>query len=132
VKSSLGQRNTRQREVVFQVFRSAGRPLTVNEIHELAVAQHDRIGVATVYRTVKLLAEAGQITEVHLPNEQLRYELADAHGHHHHHCACQQCGKVFCLDLCPVGLPDDTVLPDGFLVQGHAVTLYGICADCRN
>ena len=56
-----------------------------------------------------------------------RYESA---GHaHHHHFQCEACGRVFDVHACPGDL--SSMAPAGFQVSHHELTLYGLCADCR-
>ncbi len=124
----LGQRRTQQREAILAAICDAAGPLTVDEIHELAQQKVANLGIATVYRTVKLLLDMSQIRIVTLPDGQARYEAADL-GHHHHF-RCRKCGQVFDLDLCPISLPEGTQLPGGFHVEDHEVTLYGTCPQC--
>lgn len=123
----LGTRRTRQRDALVGLIRAASGPLSVPELMEQANAGAERVGIATVYRTVKLLSESGQVRAVTLPDGGTRYERA-ALGHHHHF-HCRQCDRVFDLDLCPVHLHAGD-LPAGFAVESHEVTLLGLCADC--
>ncbi|GGL67852.1 transcriptional repressor [Deinococcus aerolatus] len=120
-------RSTRQRDVIAQVLGRAPGPLAVTEIFELAQGDLPGLGIATVYRTLKLLTGQGQIHPVTLDGETL-YE-ASGKGHHHHF-SCNHCGRVFTLHTCPVTLPSGTVYPGGFVVEAHEVTLYGQCPDC--
>lgn len=106
---------------------SAGRPLLPSEI--LAEAQRDvpALGLATVYRNLKQLTEVGEIQLVELPGEPPRYELA---GHkHHHHFRCNTCNRVFDVHACPGDM--QKLVPRGFRVESHELTLYGSCSDCR-
>lgn len=121
------QRSTRQRDVISRVLDTAEGPLAVAEV--LGRAQDDLpgLGIATVYRTLKLLTDQGRIHPVTLDGETL-YE-ASGRGHHHHF-SCTHCGKVFTLHTCPVALPRGTVYPGGFIVEAHEVTLYGRCPEC--
>lgn len=120
-------RTTRQRDVISRVLEHAEGPLTVGDVLERA--QHDlpALGIATVYRTLKLLTEQNRIHPVVLDGETL-YE-ASGKGHHHHF-SCNRCGRVFTLHTCPVSLPSGTVYDGGFVVQSHEVTLYGLCPEC--
>ncbi len=120
-------RSTRQRDVIARVLDAAPGPLAVPEV--LSRAQHDLpgLGIATVYRTLKLLTDQKRIHPVTLDGET-RYETAGK-GHHHHF-SCTRCGRVFTLHTCPVALPSGTVYPGGFIVEAHEVTLYGRCPDC--
>lgn len=122
------ERSTRQRHSIRSVMETAGRPLLPSEI--LTEAQRDvpALGQATVYRNIKQLLEAGEIQSVELPGEPPRYELV---GHkHHHHFQCRGCGRVFDVHACPGDM--QKLAPDGFTVDGHELTLYGLCSDCSH
>src|SRR5690606_18274023 len=95
--TALGQRRTSQRDAITRVIREAPGPLTVDEIHARAKRRVRGLGIATVYRAVKLLLESGDIAAVTLPDGQTRYEAGDL-GHHHHF-RCRACGKVYDLDV---------------------------------
>ena len=120
------QRNTRQRQAIKQVIERADRPLSPQEIHEAAAREAEGLGIATVYRTIKSLVEAGELTAVDVPGEPPRYEPAGKDHHHHFHCT--RCGRVFEVEDCPGKLQD--LAPRGFRVEGHHLTLYGACAEC--
>lgn len=121
------QRSTRQRDVISRVLDTAEGPLGVAEVLGRAQGDLPGLGIATVYRTLKLLTDQGRIHPVTLDGETL-YE-ASGRGHHHHF-SCTTCGKVFTLHTCPVALPRGTVYPGGFIVEAHEVTLYGRCPQC--
>jgi Fur family transcriptional regulator, ferric uptake regulator len=123
------QRNTRQRETILGVIQHASGPLGVMEILERSRTQIPGLGLATVYRTLALLKSGAQVIEVNLPGEESRFEAGERH-HHHHHFVCQNCHKVFELETCPVGIPTGSVLPGGFRVADHHLTLYGSCPQC--
>jgi Fur family transcriptional regulator, ferric uptake regulator len=120
------ERNTRQRAAIRDAIALAGRPLLPLEV--LAAAQTDvpALGIATVYRTLKALADEGLIGAVNLPGHNTRYELAAVH--HHHHFVCKQCQKVFDVHACPGDLGG--LAPKGFTVEDHDLTLYGRCGEC--
>ncbi|MCD0169581.1 Fur family transcriptional regulator [Deinococcus sp. 23YEL01] len=120
-------RSTRQRDVITRIMQAAQGPLAVADVLDRARSDLPGLGIATVYRTLKLLTEQGRIHPVTLDGETL-YE-ASGQGHHHHF-SCQDCGRVFTLHTCPVALPSGTVYPGGFIVRAHEVTLYGQCPDC--
>lgn len=126
--TQLGQRQTRQREAIFQVIEVANGPLSVPEIHERACVLFPRLGIATVYRTVKLLQEAGRIQSVVLPTGDTRYEETGL-GHHEHF-QCRKCEQVFDINVCPVHFPKGQPIAGGFIVEDHELTIYGLCPDC--
>lgn len=126
--SQLGQRQTRQRDVLFQIINDTKGPLSVADIYQQAKESLPHLGIATVYRAMKLMLETKQILQVNMPSGETRYESAFL-GHHDHF-QCNKCHKVFDLDNCPLGLQSGTTLPGGFVVEGHEMTLFGLCADC--
>ncbi|MGM9999011.1 MAG: Fur family transcriptional regulator [Candidatus Bruticola sp.] len=120
------RRGTKQRKVICQVVQDADRPLSPQEILQVAQKHLPNLGIATVYRSVKYLTEEGVFKTVELPGEGMRYEISGKHHHHHFHC--KACGKVYEIDCC-IGA-DTHNIPSGFSVDEHVVFLYGICADC--
>lgn len=119
-------RDTRQRRAIRAAFLAADRPLDPNEVLELAAGEHGGLGIATVYRNIKILLDEGWLTTVELPGEVTHYELAGKAHHHHFHC--KSCGKVFELNAC---LPNvQKLAPPGFRVAGHDLLLYGDCREC--
>jgi Fur family ferric uptake transcriptional regulator len=128
---ALGQRQTRNREAIYHVLRSARGPLTVPEIHERTRKTRlgARTGIATIYRTINLLLEKDLIREVILPSGETRYESSESREHHHHF-KCNRCQSVFDLEICPVGLPEGTTIPGGFRIESHELTLFGTCPEC--
>ena len=128
-KASVGIRKTNQREGVFQVLKESNGPLTPQEILEQTLKITSNVGIATIYRTIKLLAEAKEIIHVTLPDGQSRYEIA--HLDHHHHFKCRTCLKIFDLEHCPIEIGKNLLLPNGFKMEGHEITLFGVCSTCQ-
>ena len=118
--------STRQREVILNILRQSGRPLTPQEIREQAGQDSAGIGLATVYRALKTFIAQGEILPVEIPGVSPCYEPADR-GHHHHF-ICQHCRQVFDLHGCVDDL--EALAPANFQVQRHEIILYGICAAC--
>ncbi|HYL26900.1 MAG TPA: transcriptional repressor [Candidatus Nitrosotalea sp.] len=125
-KSVEGSRRTRQREALSAALEDAERPLSVDELLEIASRRVEGLGVATVYRTVAAMMESGAISAVEIPGEPARYELAGKA--HHHHFQCESCDRVFDLKGCVENVRK--LAPPKFRVREHAVTLYGLCAGC--
>lgn len=120
------RRNTNQRRAIRDAIANADRPLDIQEILDGAVGQTPGLGVATVYRTIKLLLEEGWITSVSLPGEPPRYELAGKPNHHHFHC--RDCGRLFELPVRDELLSG--LAPKGFVLDSRDLVLSGHCADC--
>lgn len=118
--------STRQREVILNILRQSGRPLTPAEIREQASQDSAGIGLATVYRALKAFMAQGEVVQVEIPGASPSYEPADR-GHHHHF-ICQHCRQVFDLQGCVHDL--ESLAPVNFQVQRHDIILYGVCAGC--
>ena len=121
------ERSTRQRTAIRSVIDAAGRPLSPQEVLQAAQAEVPALGLATIYRNLKQMVEAGEILAVTLPGESPRYEAAQ-HAHHHHF-QCTTCKRVFDVHDCPGDLA--TLAPKGFTVERHEITLYGRCDQCQ-
>lgn len=121
-------RNTRQRDVIREALVDAGRPLSPRELLVLARRRLPGIGIATIYRTLHLLAREGAIVPVELPGEAARYEVAGK-GHHHHF-RCRKCTRIYEIEGCALAGGAAGVVPAGFSIEDHEVVLYGVCAAC--
>lgn len=120
------QRDTAQRRAIRRALRESGRPLGALEVLESSRRHAPKLGLATVYRTLKALGAEGEVATVELPGAAPRYEAAGK-GHHHHF-LCGGCGKVFELDGCLGSLKG--LLPRGFRMSSHELLLHGRCRGC--
>jgi Fur family transcriptional regulator, ferric uptake regulator len=102
------------------------RPLAAAEVLAAARRQQPRLGLATVYRALRDLGAAGEITEVGVPGEPPRYERAGLKHHHHFHC--DACGRVFDLEGCAAGIR--ALVPAGYEPRAHELTFFGLCPEC--
>jgi len=120
------QRKTKQRAAIQAAIENNSHPLSVEELHAIAAKEVENLGIATVYRALKALCEEGIIQRIEIPGEQPRYEAG--HLHHHHHAYCNRCDKVFEAEGCFSKI--DSLAPNGFAVERHEITFYGVCATC--
>jgi Fur family ferric uptake transcriptional regulator len=121
----MKERHTRQKQIVAQLLQDIDRPLTVPEILALGQKRMPGLGVATVYRSIRRLLETAEIQSVIIPGDPVRYEAAK---HHHHHFKCNGCEKVYELEGCVGDL--QTIVPRGFRMEAHDLTVYGQCRAC--
>lgn len=122
---------TRQRIEILGVFLSAKRHLGVEDVYRIVKKKAVRAGYTTVFRTMKLLREAGIAKEVNLGGKILKYECK--HGHEHHdHLVCLECGSfVEALDPEIEKLQDKLCSKFGFTPRRHRMEIFGICRRCR-
>ena len=104
----------------------ADGPLSAAEVLEAFDARGRRPGIATVYRALNAGVADGTLREVALGDGPTRFEPADR-GHHHHF-ACDDCGRVVDIAGCPGRLQQ--MLPPGFTLSDHDITLRGRCDRC--
>ncbi len=129
--SGRGLKSTRQRDVVLNAFVSAGRHLSAEELYLLVKKSNPGIGYATVYRTLKLLAEAGLADERRFEDGFTRYEYNASDGHHDH-LICTRCGRILEFENERIEqLQQDVARKNRFKVQSHKLELYGLCSDCQ-
>lgn len=122
----MENRRTSQGSAITKVVRDATGPLRPLEILELASRIVPTLGIATVYRQLRRLQDAGQVRAVDLGVNDVRYEPTDR-GHHHHF-LCSECEEAFDIHGCAEGISE--MVPPGFMVQTHEITLYGQCEEC--
>lgn len=120
---------TKQREVVLQVIRAAGRHLTANEVFDEAKQLLPTISFATVYNSLRYLKDAGHIAEVNFGGGASRF---DAKTERHDHAVCTNCGKLIDMDLeLPQELVETAARFSNFKPESLHLTLRGLCPDCR-
>ena len=122
------QRLTKQRQIIESILRNTRRPLLPKELLSSAQQTMPQLGIATIFRNLKKLVEEGKVNIVDLPGDSPRYERSDI-GHHHHF-KCRECQKVYEVFGCPGNL--EQMIPDGFQLTDHDITLFGLCASCSN
>jgi Fur family ferric uptake transcriptional regulator len=129
--SGQGLKSTRQRDVVLNAFVSAGRHLSAEELYLLVKKSNPGIGYATVYRTLKLLAEAGLADERRFEDGFTRYEYNASDGHHDH-LICTRCGRIIEFENERIEqLQQDVARKNRFQVKSHKLELYGLCVACQ-
>ncbi len=127
---SRGLRMTPQREQIMDIFLHEAGHLTTEELYLRIQSLDPSLGQATVYRTVKLLCEAGVAREVRFGDGVARYEKSSEA--HHDHLICERCGKnLEVLDPEIERLQEALARAHGFVPTFHRLYLYGICSECR-
>ncbi len=126
-----GLKHSRQRELVAEVFFAAGGHLAVEQLVQRVRAEDPRVSVATVYRTMKLLAECGLAVARQFDGGQARYEPVVGRAHHDH-LICTGCGEIVEFANPRIeALQARVAASHGFEVESHKLELYGRCGRCR-
>lgn len=121
---------TNQREMILQELRKSKEHLTADELYECVKKTMPRISLATVYRNLEILSEAGIIAKLEVSGRQKRF---DSDISHHDHIFCVQCQRVdnFSLDREKLGLQHLQSV-NGYTVTGYRLEFVGLCKKCRD
>jgi Fur family transcriptional regulator, ferric uptake regulator len=126
----VGVRPTSQRVIVLTELMGERNDLTAQQLHQRLRSRGERLGLATVYRTLGLLAEEGVIDSLsHRPGELCYRWCGEGH---HHHLVCSGCHQVVELDECELEPWLERIsAAHGFVATGHRLEVSGLCGDCR-
>ena len=132
ILAPAGRRTTNQRAVILEVLRHNVGHLDADEVYRLAKQQDPRLSLSTVYRTLSLLKQLGEVDELHLAEEHHHYEARAIGSSEHYHQVCLGCGHVveFASDLTDK-LSDEQATAKGFSITGVHIDLAGYCGACR-
>ena len=125
-----GLRVTRQRLLVLEALAGEPHDATAQQIHERLRGAGERVGLATVYRTLGSLRDAGAIDALSHHRGETCFRLcSDAH---HHHLLCSECHRVIELADCDLqDWLDEVAAAHGFVASDHQLEITGVCASCR-
>jgi Fur family transcriptional regulator, ferric uptake regulator len=122
-------KNSKPRSDILDVFLTSEGHLSAQELYDRVKRKNPRVGFATVYRTLKLLAESGLARSLDYGDGTQRYE-PDRFQHHHIICtACNRTIEFLSPEL--AGLLQDVQQSHDYLPQPHAVRILSMCQDCN-
>ena len=122
-------RMTNQREIILRELRKSKRHLSADELYDIVKKVMPRISLATVYRNLEILSEAGMIGKLEISGRQKRfdYEVSD-----HDHIYCIVCHRVDNLTIERKSVDSEELgAGAGYSVTGYRVEIVGICPECQ-
>ena len=123
------RRNTWQRSAVREFLESNDDFKTAQQVHLELTNLGDRIGLATVYRALQSMVDAGELDFVRTPGGEAAYRACTPG--HHHHLVCRECAYTVEIGAEAVEEWAGTVAAKhGFTDAGHELEIFGLCADC--
>ena len=125
-----GLRPTRQRLAILRAVAGQGKPVTAQELYSKLRGPRGGPGLATVYRTLRSLSDAGLLRTFPAGEGEVAYRLCEPG--HHHHLICERCGQVVEIPSCEVeewaaGVAERR----GFVATHHQADIFGLCGTCR-
>lgn len=127
-----GLKYTKQREIIFETILNSDRHMNAEELHDVVSKNHpdEKIGIATVYRTLAFLEESRLISSISLDRDGKKFESNAKE--HHDHLICSKCGKIIeFVDEDIENKQEKIAKNHGFKLLNHTMYLYGICKDCQ-
>lgn len=124
------QRNTKQRGAVLRSLAEAPGFRSAQEIHAQLRAAGNKIGLATVYRTLQTFSETGDVDVVRREDGEAIYRRCST-AEHHHHLVCRDCGYSVEIDNDEVeSWAARSARKHGFSDVTHDLEIFGTCQRC--
>lgn len=123
-----GRRNSRPRRLVREYMDNCEVFISAQQVHDDLRERGDKVGLATVYRNLQAMAEAGEVDVLRHEDEMLFRKCGTLH---HHHLVCRNCGLTV-----EIGGPAverwaaKAASDNGFVEVTHSIELFGLCATC--
>ena len=123
-------RPTRQRRAVSDVLSTITKFSSAQEVHAVLSSKGEKVGLATVYRTLQALAETGAIDVLRNEDGEALYRACSTD--HHHHLVCTVCNKTTEIAAPEVEIWTEKIAREqGYLISGHTIEVFGLCKNCR-
>lgn len=128
---AAGLKTTAQRNHILDAFLSTDRHVSIEDVYVLANRGKRRVGFATVWRTMRLIADCGLAREVAFDDGVSRFE--HTHGKsHHHHMICTECKAVIEFTSRRMDAVERSIAREyEFEPQSHRFEIFGLCKNCR-
>lgn len=124
-------RVTSQRVIVLEAMMREPNDVNANALFERLRKDHPKLGLATIYRTLSTLAEAGVLDRLHHGADGACFRYCEPG--HHHHLTCRSCHAVVELRDCDLDAWARKIArKHGFSEVEHRMELDGLCRTCRD
>ena len=123
-------RITPQRVAILKVFMSSREHPGVEQVYEQVRVNFPTTSLATVYKTVHLLKDIGEILEIGCADGGNRYDGNKPYPHPH--LICTQCKSIVDPEV-PLleQLKTEVAATSGYRIVSHQVDFFGICPSCQ-
>ncbi|MCC2592702.1 transcriptional repressor [Tessaracoccus sp. OS52] len=122
-------RQTWQRAAVRDLLGRMPEFRTAAQVHDDLKQLGDKVGLATVYRALQAMADAGEVDVLRTPDGESAYRRCS--GGHHHHLVCRECAAT--VEISARSVEDwahNVAAEHGFTDAGHEIEIFGLCAEC--
>ncbi|MBE7028253.1 MAG: transcriptional repressor [Ruminococcaceae bacterium] len=119
-------KHSKQRDMILEYLKGTKSHPTPEHIFDDLRNDHPELGIATVYRNLKMLYSQGLIKKLNLGEGADRY---DADTSNHYHFLCESCGSV--SDLNDNDLVINFKNENAMKIKSHEVYVFGLCPECN-
>lgn len=125
-----GYRLTPQRMAVLRILAASEGHPSVEQIYDQVKADFPMTSLGTIYKTVTLLREMGEVLELGFSDDSNRYDGNKPYPHPH--LVCIRCKSIIDPDIPTLGiLPQEVEERTGYQIVSHRLDFYGICPWCQ-
>lgn len=122
-------RATRQRLAIAELLSGLHDFRSAQEIHAALRSRGEGIGLTTVYRSLALMVEIGDVDVLNRENGEAVYLWCSRQ--HHHHLVCRLCGHAIEITGPTVERwAEELAERYGYTKISHTLEVYGLCPDC--
>ena len=127
---NLNFRITPQRVAILKIFLNSQDHPGVEQVYAQVKADFPSTSLATVYKTVNLLKEVGEILEIGFADGGNRYDGNKPYPHPH--LICTRCKKIMDPDIGPIDqMTHELEQTSGYRIVSHQIEFFGICPACQ-
>ncbi|OEU59026.1 MAG: transcriptional repressor [Desulfuromonadales bacterium C00003094] len=124
-------RITPQRLTILKVFLNSTEHPSVERVYEQVIVDFPTTSLATVYKTVNLLKEIGEILEIGFADGRNRYDGNKPYPHPH--LICMKCKTIMDPEVSNLDhLTTEVEQASGYRILSHQLEFFGICPACQN
>lgn len=124
-------KQTKQRKHIVAQFLKMSNHVDVEDLYQKVRLEGHNIGLATIYRTLNLLKDAGLVNQHSFSDGRAVFEISKPGGHHDH-LVCTKCGRIDEFENEEIEeLQSKIAEQRGFILSSHRLELYGTCATCE-
>ena len=125
-----GHRLTPQRMAVLKILAASEEHLSVEQIYERVKVDFPMTSLATIYKTVTLLKEMGEVLELGFSHDSNRYDGNKPYPHPH--LICTKCRNIVDPQVTTLSeLPQEVAQSTGYRIVSHRLDFFGICPQCQ-
>jgi Fur family peroxide stress response transcriptional regulator len=125
-----GQRVTAQRMAVLEALTTDRKHPGIEDIYARVKEDFPMISLATVYKTINMLEEIGEVMELNTGEDHHRYD--GFRPYPHPHLICTRCRRIIDIEAVDLEKIAQKVAHDtGYSIQSERLDIYGICPECQ-